>query len=89
MCRTLKSKRIYNQRDLAYSRKWPDGKKFSRNIYAYSLEECEKMLATLIVQMKAGIAEAMAKAEKMKNDIGAGCLRQCRFLIHCLKIVPQ
>ena len=34
-----------------------------RNVYAYSLEECEKKLAAMIVEMKAEIAEARAAQE--------------------------
>ena len=38
-----------------YSPIWPDGKKHSRNIYAHSEEECEKLLAEMIAEMKAEI----------------------------------
>ena len=41
-----------------YSPKWPDGKKHARNVYAHTREECEEKLKTLIVDMKAEIAEA-------------------------------
>ena len=41
-----------------YSPKWPDGKKHARNVYAHTREECEEKLKTLIVEMKAEIAEA-------------------------------
>ena len=39
-----------------YSPVWPDGKKHPRNIYAHSEEECEKLLAEMIIHMKAEIA---------------------------------
>lgn len=39
-----------------YSPIWPDGKKHSRNIYAHSAEECEKLLAEMITEMKVEIA---------------------------------
>ncbi len=45
-----------------YSPMWPDGKKHARNVYAKTREECEEKLKVLIVQMKAEIAEAKAKA---------------------------
>ena len=38
-----------------YSPIWPDGKKHARNVYAHSEEECEKLLAELIAEMKADI----------------------------------
>ena len=39
-----------------YSPKWPDGKKHARNVYAHSEEECERLLAEMIQQVKAEIA---------------------------------
>ena len=39
-----------------YSPIWPDGKKHARNVYAHSEEECEKLLAELITEMKAEIS---------------------------------
>lgn len=39
-----------------YSPVWPDGKKHARNVYAHSEEECEKLLAEMIAEMKAEIA---------------------------------
>ena len=39
-----------------YSPIWPDGKKHARNVYAHSEEECEKLLAEMITEMKAEIA---------------------------------
>ena len=50
-----------------YSPKWPDGKKHARNVYAHTREECEEKLKTLIVEMKAEIAEA----QRLK-DMGEG-----------------
>lgn len=38
-----------------------DGKRISRNIYAQTREECEEKLAAMIVEMKAGTAEAKEK----------------------------
>ena len=35
---------------------WPDGKKHPRNVYAHSKEECERLLAEMIQQVKAEIA---------------------------------
>ena len=50
-----------------YSPKWPDGKKHARNVYAHTREECEEKLKTLIVEMKAEIAEA-----RRLKDLGEG-----------------
>ena len=50
-----------------YSPIWPDGKKHSRNVYAHSEEECEKLLAEMIAEMKAEIA---AKKERLKAKAG-------------------
>lgn len=49
-----------------YSPRWPDGKRHPRNIYAHSLEECEKKLAEMIQQVKAEIA-----AEKERRKVSA------------------
>ena len=46
-----------------YSPIWPDGKKRPRNIYAHSEEECEKLLADMIAEMKTEIA---AERERLK-----------------------
>ena len=46
-----------------YSPIWPDGKKHPRNIYAHSEEECEKLLAKMIAEMKTEIA---AERERLK-----------------------
>ena len=48
-----------------YSPIWPDGKKHPRNIYAHSLEECERLLADMIQEVNAEIA---AEKERMKHD---------------------
>ena len=39
-----------------YSPVWPDGKKHPRNVYAKTREECEQLLAEMILQMKVEIA---------------------------------
>ena len=46
-----------------YSPKGADGKRIARNIYAKTEEECEKLLAELIVKMK---AEIQAEKEQIK-----------------------
>ena len=46
-----------------YSPIWPDGKKHPRNIYAHSEEECERLLAEMIAEMKMEIA---AERERLK-----------------------
>ena len=48
-----------------YSPIWPDGKRHPRNIYAHSEEKCEKLLAEMIVEMKAEIA-----AERVRLKAG-------------------
>ena len=45
----------------------PTVKKHARNVYAHTREECEEKLKTLIVEMKAEIAEA----QRLK-DMGEG-----------------
>ena len=52
-----------------YSPIWPDGKKHARNIYAHSEEECEKLLAELITEMK---AEISTEKVRLKADSKAG-----------------
>ena len=47
-----------------YSPIWPDGKKHARNIYAHNEEECERLLAEMIVEMKTEIA---AEKERIKR----------------------
>ena len=46
-----------------YSPIWPDGQKHPRNIYAHSEQECEKLLAKMIAEMKTEIA---AERERLK-----------------------
>ena len=46
-----------------YSPIWPDGKKYPRNVYAHSKEECEKLLAEMIAETKTEIA---AERERLK-----------------------
>ena len=48
-----------------YSPVWPDGKKHPRNIYAHREEECEKLLAEMIVEEKAKIA---SEKERLKTS---------------------
>ena len=51
-----------------YSPIWPDGKKHVRNVYAHSEEECEALLAKMIVEMK---AEISAVKERMRATLKA------------------
>ena len=51
-----------------YSLIWPDGKKHACNVYAHSEEECEKLLAEMIVETK---AEITAEKERLKADAKA------------------
>ena len=51
-----------------YSPVWPDGKKHPRNVYAKTREDCEQLLAEMILQMKAEIA---AEKERLKVSFGA------------------
>ena len=52
-----------------YSPVWPDGKKHPRNIYAHTSEECEKLLAELILRTKAEI-EALRSGESTEYPDG-------------------
>lgn len=52
-----------------YSPIWPDGKKHARNVYAHSEEECEKLLAEMITEMKAEIAD---ERKRLKAESKAG-----------------
>ena len=52
-----------------YSPIWPDGKKHPRNVYAHSEEECERLLAEMIQQVKAEIA---AEKERVSLSKKAG-----------------
>ena len=49
-----------------YSSVWPDGKKYSRNVYAKTREECEEKLPKLIEEMKVEI-----KAIKESGNLAA------------------
>jgi integrase len=59
-CITKINDRLYEGR---YSPKGADGKRIARNIYAKTEKECEKLLAELIVKMK---AEIQAEKEQIK-----------------------
>lgn len=52
-----------------YSPIWPDGKKHPRNVYAHSEEECERLLAEMIQEVKAEIA---AEKERLSLSKRAG-----------------
>ena len=51
-----------------YSPVWPDGKKHPRNVYTKTREDCERLLAEMILQIKAEIA---AEKERLKVSSGA------------------
>ncbi len=51
-----------------YSPKGADGKRISRNVYAKTEEECERLLAEMIVEMQ---AEIKAEKEKLKAQQSA------------------
>lgn len=46
----------------------PTAKKHARNVYAHTREECEEKLKTLIVEMKAEIAEAQRLMDLGEGD---------------------
>ncbi len=48
-----------------YSPIWPDGKKHARNVYAHSEEECERLLAEMIAEMK---MEITAEKGRLKAE---------------------
>ena len=48
-----------------YTMTWPDGTKRTRDIYADSEEECEKLLAVMITEMKAEVA---AEKERLRAE---------------------
>ena len=48
-----------------YSPIGPDGQKHARNIYAHSEEECERLLAEMITELKVEIA---VEKERMKSS---------------------
>lgn len=52
-----------------YSPVCPDGKKHPRNVYAKTREDCEQLLAEMILQMKVAIA---AEKERLKLEKQAG-----------------
>lgn len=52
-----------------YSPVWPDGKKHPRNVYAKTTENCEQLLAKMILRMKAEIA---AEKERLRLEKQAG-----------------
>ena len=52
-----------------YSPVWPDGKKHPRNVYAKTREDCERLLAEMILQMKVEIA---AEKERLRLEEQAG-----------------
>ena len=52
-----------------YSPIWPDGKKHPRNVYAHSEEECERLLAEMIQEVK---AEITAEKERLNLSKKAG-----------------
>lgn len=51
-----------------YSPKGADGKRISRNVYAKTEEECERLLAEMIVEMK---AEIKTEKERLKAQRSA------------------
>ena len=51
-----------------YSPKWPDGKKYSRNVYTCPREECEEKLKVLIAEMKTEITAAKRMMEMGKGN---------------------
>ena len=65
-CVTQINKKLWEGR---YSPVWPDGKKHARNVYTHSEEECEKLLAELIVQMK---VEIRMEKERLETNHKAG-----------------
>ena len=48
-----------------YTVTWPDGTKRTRDIYADSEEECEKLLAVMITEMKTEVA---AERERLRAE---------------------
>lgn len=52
-----------------YTVTWPDGTKRTRNVYAATRDECERLLETMIVEMK---TEAAAERERLKAEGEAG-----------------
>lgn len=52
-----------------YTVAWPDGTKRTRDVYANTEEECEKLLATMIIEMKTEVA---AEKERLRAENKAG-----------------
>ena len=52
-----------------YTVKWSDGRKETRSVYADTEEECEKLLATMITEMKTEVA---AEKERLRAENKAG-----------------
>ena len=48
-----------------YTVTWPDGTKHTKNVYANTRDECEKLLAAMIVEMK---TEVTAERERLKAE---------------------
>ena len=48
---------------------WPDGTKRTRDVYAATKDECEKLLAAMIVEMKTEVA---AEKERLRAEGKAG-----------------
>ena len=48
-----------------YTVTWPDGTKRTRDIYADTAEECEKLLAVMITEMKTEVA---AEKERLRAE---------------------
>ena len=52
-----------------YTVAWPDGTKRTRDVYSDTEEECEKLLATMITEMK---METATEREQLKAENKAG-----------------
>ena len=63
-CITKINDNLYEGR---YSPRGADGKRISKNIYAKTREECEILLAEMILKMKAEIQEAKAKLKAQQS----------------------
>ena len=63
-CITKINNNLYEGR---YSPRGADGKRISKNIYAKTREECERLLAEMIPKVKAEIAEAKAKLKASQS----------------------
>jgi hypothetical protein len=72
-CGTQINEKLWEGR---YSPIWPDGKKRPRNIYTHSEEECEKLLAEMIVEMKTEIA---AERERLKAGYRKSTAHRVRY----------